>query len=68
MTDESRDIAVLKQLVLVGRYLTNSGIKTSLEILSMVQLTPLKMHCSSTCLTKHFRLPNCVLLVVMVHQ
>lgn len=29
MTDESTDIAVLKQLVLVGRYLTDDGIKTS---------------------------------------
>ena len=29
MTDESTDIAILKQLVLVGRYLTDSGIKTS---------------------------------------
>ena len=31
MTDESTDIhvAILKQLVLVGRYLTNSGVKTS---------------------------------------
>ena len=29
MTDESTDIAVLKQLVLVGRYLTDDGIKAS---------------------------------------
>ena len=29
MTDESTDIAILKQLVLVGRYLTDSGVKTS---------------------------------------
>ena len=29
MTDESTDIAILKQLVLVGRYLTDSGIKMS---------------------------------------
>ena len=29
MTDESTDIAVLKQLVLVGWYVTDSGIKTS---------------------------------------
>ena len=29
MTNKSTDIAVLKQLVLVGRYLTNSVIKTS---------------------------------------
>ena len=29
MTDESTDIAVLKQLVLVGRYLTEGGVKTS---------------------------------------
>ena len=29
MTDESTDIAVLKQLVLVGRYLTDEGVKTS---------------------------------------
>jgi len=29
MTDESTEIAVLKQLVLVGRYLTDDGIKTS---------------------------------------
>ena len=29
MTDESTDIAVLKQLVLVGRYLTDEGLKTS---------------------------------------
>ena len=29
MTDESTDIAILKQLVLVGRYLTDSGAKTS---------------------------------------
>ena len=29
MTDESTDISVLKQLVLVGRYLTESGIRTS---------------------------------------
>ena len=29
MTDESTDIAVLKELVLVGRYWTDDGIKTS---------------------------------------
>ena len=29
MTDESTDIGVLKQLVLVGRYVSNSGVKTS---------------------------------------
>ena len=29
MTDESTDISVLKQLVLVGRYLTDEGAKTS---------------------------------------
>ena len=29
MTDESTDISVLKQLVLVGRYLTDEGMKTS---------------------------------------
>ena len=29
MTDESTDIAILKQLVLVGRCLTDSGVKTS---------------------------------------
>ena len=29
MTDESTDIAVLKQLVLIVRYVTGSGIKTS---------------------------------------
>lgn len=29
MTDESTDIAVLKQLVLVGKYLTSEGVKTS---------------------------------------
>ena len=29
MTDESTDIAVFKQLVLVGRYVTDSGVKTS---------------------------------------
>ena len=29
MTDESTDIAVLKQLVLVRRYLTEGGVKTS---------------------------------------
>ena len=29
MTDKSTDIAVLKQLVLVGRYLTNEDVKTS---------------------------------------
>jgi hypothetical protein len=29
MTDESTDICVLKQLVLVGRYLTDEGVKTS---------------------------------------
>ena len=28
-SDESTDIAILKQLVLVGRYLTDSGVKTS---------------------------------------
>ena len=32
MTDESTDTAVLKQLVLVSRYLTDSGVKTSLGI------------------------------------
>ncbi len=29
MTDESTDVSVLKQLVLVGRYLTNGEVKTS---------------------------------------
>ena len=29
MTDESTDIAVLKQLVLVARYMTEAGVKTS---------------------------------------
>ena len=29
MTDESTDISVLKQLVLIGRYLTDEGVKTS---------------------------------------
>ena len=29
MTDKSTDIAVLKQLLLVGRYLTDEGVKTS---------------------------------------
>ena len=29
MTDESTDIAVLKQLVLVGRYVAGDGVKTS---------------------------------------
>ena len=29
MTDESTDVAILKQLVLVGRYVTEHGIKTS---------------------------------------
>ena len=29
MTDESTDISVLKQLVLVGKYLTHDGVRTS---------------------------------------
>ena len=29
MTDQSTDISVLKQLVLVGKYLTDDGVKTS---------------------------------------
>ena len=29
MTDESMDISVLKQLVLIGRHLTDEGVKTS---------------------------------------
>ena len=28
MTDESTDIAILKQLVLVARYMTETGVKT----------------------------------------
>ena len=32
MTDESTDTAILKQLVVVGRYLTDEGVKTFLCI------------------------------------
>ena len=76
MTDESIDIhvhvAVLKQLVLVGQYLTDSGVKTSFlhigDIISGTAETIERAILCSTCVTKPFRLQSCVLLVVMVCQ
>ena len=38
MTDESTDIGVLKQLVLVGRYVTNEGVKASFYRLQILQM------------------------------
>ena len=43
MTDKSTDIAVLTQLVLVGRYLTNEDVKTF--VFQMPQLKQLRVQC-----------------------
>ena len=47
MTDESTDIAILKQLVLVARYMTETGVRTYfllLKIFMMVRLKLLRQH------------------------
>ena len=72
MTDESTDIAILKQLVLVGRYLTDSGVKTSfLHIGDIMNGTAETIEGAILHYLGDKTLQitqSCVLLVVMVHQ
>jgi len=70
MTDESTDIAVVKQLVLVGQYLTDSGIKTSfLQIRDIANGTAETIEGAiQQYLLDNTLQRNCVLLVVMVWQ
>ena len=42
MTDESTDIAILKQLVLLARYITETGVKTSFFLFEISMMEWLK--------------------------
>ena len=70
MTDESNDIAVLKQIVLVGKYkMSDSGVKTSflhIQDKRMARLRLLKRQYLIFCRQILSIFQNCVLLVVMV--
>ena len=63
---------MLKQLVLVGRYLPDSDVGTTIlhigDLANGTADTIERAMLYNTCLTKHFKLPNYMLLVVMVHQ
>ena len=70
MTDESTDIAILKQLVLVARYVTKTGVHLFclLKIFMMVQLKLLRWHFYKVWWTNHWISQSFARLVATEHQ